>query len=62
MSLTPGDSLPKDLILTVRNTDLCPAKTEQFTTEALFGGKRSVIFAVPGAFTSTCRFAAARAA
>ena len=49
-------TLPKGLELTIRNADTCPAKTEALTTEQLFGGKRSVIFAVPGAFTPTCRF------
>ena len=56
MPLSAGDSLPKGLELTIRNADTCPAKTEALTTEQLFGGKRSVIFAVPGAFTPTCRF------
>ena len=50
-----GDVLTADLCLTVRDTDACPAKTVAHTAEALFGGKRSVVFAVPGAFTSTCR-------
>jgi len=59
MPLTAGESLPKNLELTIRNTDACPAKTEALTTEQLFAGKRSVIFAVPGAFTSTCRSGAA---
>jgi peroxiredoxin len=55
MGLTAGAVIPKDLSLTVRDTDACPAKTVEFTTEQLFGGKRSVVFALPGAFTSTCR-------
>lgn len=50
-----GEHIPKDLSLTVRDTDACPAKTVAFTAEQVFGGKRSVVFAVPGAFTSTCR-------
>ncbi len=55
MPLSAGDLLPKGLELTIRNADTCPAKTEALTVEQLFGGKRSVIFAVPGAFTPTCR-------
>ncbi len=60
MPLSAGDSLPKGLELTIRNADTCPAKTEALTMEQLFGGKRSVIFAVPGAFTPTCRCAKAK--
>ncbi len=49
-----GDTLPKECAFTVRKTDTCPATTETVTVEQIFGGKRSVIFAVPGAFTPTC--------
>jgi peroxiredoxin len=49
-----GDILPKECAFTVRKTDTCPSTTEAVTVEQVFGGKRSVIFAVPGAFTPTC--------
>ena len=49
-----GDTLPKECAFTVRKTDTCPATTDTVTVEQVFGGKRSVIFAVPGAFTPTC--------
>ena len=55
MGVGPGDTIPKTLSLTWRNTEATPAKTETVTSEQLFAGKRSVIFAVPGAFTPTCR-------
>ena len=49
MAIQAGDRIP-DATLTVAGPDgLRPA-----TTAELFGGKRTVLFAVPGAFTPTC--------
>eukprot|EP00286_Rhodomonas_abbreviata_P025838 CAMPEP_0181313066 /NCGR_PEP_ID=MMETSP1101-20121128/14046_1 /TAXON_ID=46948 /ORGANISM="Rhodomonas abbreviata, Strain Caron Lab Isolate" /LENGTH=188 /DNA_ID=CAMNT_0023419987 /DNA_START=111 /DNA_END=677 /DNA_ORIENTATION=- len=50
MGLGVGDSLDKGLELFARED----GKMNTYTTEKLFGGKKSVIFAVPGAFTPTC--------
>lgn len=44
-----GDTLPS-LKLTVST----PAGPKETTTDEVFGGKKAVMFAVPGAFTPTC--------
>lgn len=49
MSIKVGDSLPEGTF--TRMTDGGPAPV---TTRELFGGKKVVLFAVPGAFTPTC--------
>ena len=49
MPLTVGSSLP-DVPLTA----ITPSGTEPMDKAALFGGKKVVLFAVPGAFTPTC--------
>ena len=49
MTIRCGDTMPgmKVMIAT-------PDGPHGTTTEALFGGRRTVLFAVPGAFTPTC--------
>ncbi len=49
MSIKEGDRIP-DATLTVAT----PEGPRPATTAELFGGKRTVLFAVPGAFTPTC--------
>jgi len=49
MTIAKGDSLP-DATFRV----LEPEGIESMSTKDVFGGKRSVLFAVPGAFTPTC--------
>lgn len=49
MPLTVGQSLP-DVPLAA----LTDAGPEEMSKDALFGGKTTVLFAVPGAFTPTC--------
>ncbi len=49
MTIKVGDKLPS---VTFKN--LGPDGMEEITTEELFGGKKAVLFAVPGAFTPTC--------
>lgn len=49
MSISIGDRVP--------NVDLYrmgPKGPEKISSEALFAGKKTVLFAVPGAFTPTC--------
>jgi peroxiredoxin len=46
MTIQVGDKIPQ---VTLKNTDM-----SNVTTEELFGGKKVVLFAVPGAFTPTC--------
>ncbi len=46
MPISEGDKIPA---VTVKTSDM-----KDITTEQLFGGKKVVIFAVPGAFTPTC--------
>lgn len=46
MAIKEGDKIPA---VTVKNSDM-----SDVTTEELFGGKKVVLFAVPGAFTPTC--------
>jgi glutaredoxin/glutathione-dependent peroxiredoxin len=49
MSISIGDNLP-DATFRV----LGPDGIEKLTTAEVFGGKKVVLFAVPGAFTPTC--------
>jgi peroxiredoxin len=49
MTIKVGDRLPS-LKITVAGKD----GPEETTTDALFGGHKAVLFAVPGAFTPTC--------
>ncbi|HEX3983508.1 MAG TPA: peroxiredoxin [Acidisoma sp.] len=44
-----GDKLPNVTVTTATANG-----PEQTTTDAIFGGKKVVLFAVPGAFTPTC--------
>ena len=46
MAIQEGDKIPP---VTVKATDM-----SDITTDELFGGKKVVLFAVPGAFTPTC--------
>mgnify|MGYP000923216089 FL=1 len=46
MAISEGEKIPA---VTVKNTDM-----SDVTTDELFGGKKVVLFAVPGAFTPTC--------
>ena len=46
MPISEGEKIPA---VTVKTSDM-----KNITTEELFGGKKVVIFAVPGAFTPTC--------
>lgn len=49
MTIAVGDTLPE---LTLKD---CTAEgMNEITTSELFGGKKVVLFAVPGAFTPTC--------
>ena len=45
-----GDKIPANLSLYVMDS----GKPNKLSTEALFKSKRTVLFAVPGAFTPTC--------
>jgi peroxiredoxin len=49
MSIQQGDKLPEVTLHTMNEGRPSPV-----TTADLFGGKRVVLFAVPGAFTPTC--------
>ncbi|MDZ5452558.1 peroxiredoxin [Labrys sp. ZIDIC5] len=49
MTIKPGDKLP-DVTFRLVTQDMPEAKT----TADIFGGKKVVLFAVPGAFTPTC--------
>ncbi len=49
MAIQEGDKLPEATLHIIRNGKPAPV-----TTENLFGGKKVVAFAVPGAFTPTC--------
>lgn len=50
MTIKAGDRMPEGR-LAVMGPD---GKPGSITTQALFGGKKVVLFAVPGAFTPTC--------
>jgi glutaredoxin/glutathione-dependent peroxiredoxin len=49
MTIAKGDSLPETTFRVMG-----PDGIETVTTKELFGGKKVVLFAVPGAFTPTC--------
>ena len=49
MTIKVGDKIPS---LTLRH--LTAEGPKAITTDELFGGKKAVLFAVPGAFTPTC--------
>ncbi len=49
MPIRPGDELPN-----VTLTHMTGEGPKEITTEEIFGGKRVVLFALPGAFTPTC--------
>jgi peroxiredoxin len=49
MTIKVGDKLPS---VTLRQ--VTPAGPKEVTTESFFGGRKVVLFAVPGAFTPTC--------
>lgn len=49
MALSVGDKIPS-----VTLTQMTGDGPKPITTEELFGGKKVVMFAVPGAFTPTC--------
>ena len=49
MTIKIGDTLPSMKVMIA-----APSGPEEQTTEALFQGRRAVLFAVPGAFTPTC--------
>ena len=46
MPISEGEKIPA---VTLKTTDM-----KDITTDQLFGGKKVVVFAVPGAFTPTC--------
>lgn len=52
MNISTGDRLPVASFLERRG-----GATAEVTTEALFGGRKVALFAVPGAFTPTCHSA-----
>jgi len=49
MTIKVGDKVPS---VTLRH--LTPEGPKEISTDELFGGKKVVLFAVPGAFTRTC--------
>ncbi|MEE4202039.1 MAG: peroxiredoxin [Halieaceae bacterium] len=49
MTITVGDKLPEGTLMTMGDNGPQPV-----TTEALFAGKKVLLFAVPGAFTPGC--------
>jgi peroxiredoxin len=49
MTIKVGDKVPS---VTLRN--LTPEGIKEITPDELFGGKKVVLFAVPGAYTRTC--------
>ncbi len=49
MAIGVGDKVPSGTL-----TKMGPEGPQPVSTDELFGGKRVVLFAVPGAFTPTC--------
>ncbi|MFL5258500.1 MAG: peroxiredoxin [Hyphomicrobiales bacterium] len=49
MTIAVGNRIPQAELLT-----MTPDGTEKVSTDAIFGGRKVVLFAVPGAFTPTC--------
>ena len=49
MSINVGDKIPS-----VTLKQLTPEGVKEVTTDEIFGGKKVVLFAVPGAFTPAC--------
>jgi len=49
MTVKVGDKLPSITLKT-----MTPEGPKNVTTDELFGGKKAVLFALPGAFTPTC--------
>lgn len=49
MTIQPGDSMPEGVLMNMTAEGPAPMPTGD-----LFGGKKVVLFAVPGAFTPTC--------
>ena len=49
MAIKAGDKMPAGAFMTAG-----PDGPQKLTTEQLFGGKKVVLFSVPGAFTPTC--------
>ncbi|HWN45612.1 MAG TPA: peroxiredoxin [Thermoanaerobaculia bacterium] len=49
MAIQLGDKVPSVKLVTLRD-----GKVRSVTTDEVFQGKKVVLFAVPGAFTSTC--------
>jgi glutaredoxin/glutathione-dependent peroxiredoxin len=49
MTIQVGDKIPSVTLKTMENGEV-----KSVTTDALFAGKKVVLFAVPGAFTPTC--------
>jgi peroxiredoxin len=52
MAIKEGDKLPQATLHTMQD-----GKPAAVSTDELFGGKKVVLFAVPGAFTPTCSMA-----
>jgi len=52
MTIKEGDTLPQATMHTMKD-----GKPAAVSTDALFKGKKVVVFAVPGAFTPTCSLA-----
>ena len=49
MTIKAGDKMPSGVL-----THMTKDGPQKITTEQLFGGKKVVLFSVPGAFTPTC--------
>jgi len=49
MTIKPGDKLPA-----VEFNVMTAEGAQKLSTDVIFGGRKVVLFAVPGAFTSTC--------